>query len=113
LVALGFGRFEIRINNRLVLNGLLEELGLEDRTAPILIALDKLAKQGREGVLRELEASGVPAPAARRVVDLAETRGTNAEVLQRVEREFGRNPRAAEGIARLRELAGVCVAVSL
>src|SRR6266480_3794553 len=31
MVALGFERFEVRVNNRLVLNGLLEELGLSDK----------------------------------------------------------------------------------
>src|SRR5438128_4131362 len=44
--ALGIDRFRIHVNNRLVLNGLLEELGLAGKTAPVLIALDKLAKQG-------------------------------------------------------------------
>src|SRR5215813_12641558 len=42
--ALGFNKFTIRINNRLVLNGMLEEWGLADKTKPLLIALDKLAK---------------------------------------------------------------------
>src|SRR6187549_1635302 len=57
MAALGFERFEVRINNRLVLNGLLEELGLADRAARVLIALDKLAKQGRANVLAELTAA--------------------------------------------------------
>src|ERR1700740_1019238 len=35
-VALGFDRFEVRVNNRLVLNGLLEELGLAGQAVPIL-----------------------------------------------------------------------------
>src|SRR5438552_2283830 len=34
--ALGFERFEVRVNNRLVLNGLLEELGLAGQTAALL-----------------------------------------------------------------------------
>src|SRR5271165_1322418 len=33
--ALGFERFEIRINNRLVLNGLLEELALANQAVPL------------------------------------------------------------------------------
>src|SRR5438876_5769167 len=49
--ALGVERFEVRVNNRLVLEGLLEELGLADRAAAILRVLDKLAKQGRASVL--------------------------------------------------------------
>src|SRR5215475_9278777 len=46
MAALGFERFTIRINNRLILNGLLEELGLGGKTKPLLIALDKLGKVG-------------------------------------------------------------------
>src|SRR5213080_3374972 len=46
LLALGFERFEMHINNRLVLNGLLEELGLAGQTGALLRALDKLPKLG-------------------------------------------------------------------
>src|SRR5947208_518270 len=52
--ALGIEAFEIRINNRLVLNGLLEELGLAGTAAAMLRALDKLPKIGAEGVAREM-----------------------------------------------------------
>ena len=48
-VALGFERFKIRVNNRLVLNGLLEKLGLAEKTAGVLRVLDKLHKVGRDG----------------------------------------------------------------
>src|SRR5205085_11250355 len=34
--AIGFERFQIRVNNRLVLNGLLESLGLEEKSVPLL-----------------------------------------------------------------------------
>src|SRR6266581_1539084 len=51
---LGFQRFTIRANNRMVLNGLLEELGLADKTKPLLIALDKLPKIGKDAVATEM-----------------------------------------------------------
>ena len=38
MAALGFERFEIRVNNRLVLNGLLGELGLADKSVGVLRA---------------------------------------------------------------------------
>jgi histidyl-tRNA synthetase len=107
MVALGFERFEVRVNSRLVLNGLLEDLGLAAQSAPILRALDKLAKQGRASVIDELTAAGgvgLSAEQAERVVRLAETEGENHAVLDQVERDFGRNPRAAEGVSKLREL---------
>src|SRR5206468_5963506 len=50
LVALGLEHFEVRINNRLVLNGLLEELDLAGKAAPLLRALDKLPKIGVDAV---------------------------------------------------------------
>ena len=54
LVALGFERFKIRVNNRLVLNGLLAQLGLEGKTSALLRSLDKLAKIGRDKVIAEM-----------------------------------------------------------
>ena len=42
--AIGFERFTIHINNRKVLTGLLEILGLTDRSGEVLRALDKLSK---------------------------------------------------------------------
>jgi histidyl-tRNA synthetase len=108
LRALGFERFEIRINNRCVLNGLLEELGLAAHAVPLLRALDKLPKEGKEAVCAEMEAkAGVNRAQAERVLTLASMQGGNSEILTRLEREFGGNPRAADGIARLRELVTV------
>jgi histidyl-tRNA synthetase len=103
--ALGVQRFHIQVNNRLVLNGLLEELGLAGHTAPLLRALDKLAKIGRDNVAAEMrENTGLSSSAAERVLALAEMRGTNAEILDRLQHDFGTNSKAAEGIARLRQL---------
>jgi histidyl-tRNA synthetase len=109
--ALGFERFEIRVNNRLVLNGLLEELGLADQAVLILRALDKLPKIGREAVCAEMaEKANVGRAQAERVLALAGMEGGNAEILARLEAEFGSNARAAEGIRRLRELLSVFTA---
>jgi histidyl-tRNA synthetase len=112
--ALGFTRFEVRLNNRLLLNGLLEELGLTGQTVAVLRALDKLPKAGKGAVCEELAAkAGVGAGQAERVLALAGTQGSNAEILDRLEREFGRNARAADGIRRLRELLAVARATGV
>jgi histidyl-tRNA synthetase len=106
--ALGFERFRIHVNNRLVLNGLLEELGLAGRTAPLLRSLDKLPKIGRDAVKAEMVVEAkVPPEQADRVLNLVETRGTNAEILDRLQQDFGGNAKAADGIARLRQLLDV------
>ena len=106
--ALGFERFEVRINNRLILNGLLEEMGLAEQGAALLRALDKLPKVGRDAVIVEMtEKAGATAGQAERILALAGTQGTNAEILERLDREFGGNAKAAEGVKRLRELTDV------
>lgn len=114
LRALGFERFRIHINNRKLLNGLLEELGLGGRTADLLVALDKLPKIGAEAVLAEMEArAGVSPQAGKRLLELTQIRGSNAEVLERLEQQFGKNPTAEEGLRRLRELLEVAVRAGL
>ena len=59
LVALGIDEFTIHVNNRAVLNGLLERFGLAEQLTAILRSLDKLAKAGREKVAAEMAAIGV------------------------------------------------------
>jgi histidyl-tRNA synthetase len=63
---------------------------------------------GREAVLAEMaEKAGIGSAQALRILALAEMEGTNAEILDRLENEFGANPKAAEGVRRLRELLDV------
>jgi histidyl-tRNA synthetase len=112
--AIGFERFQIRVNNRLVLNGLLEELGLAKCAVPLLRSLDKLGKMDRQKVSQEMvEKAFVTAEQAGRILDLAVMEGSNAEVLDRLDRDFGRNERAQEGIRRLRELVLVTKAAGV
>src|ERR687892_341526 len=62
LRAIGIEPFTIRVNNRMVLTGMLERLGLAEKSAAILRALDKLGKVGRDAVAAEMvEASGASA----------------------------------------------------
>jgi histidyl-tRNA synthetase len=114
LAALGLERFRLHVNNRLVLNGLLEELGLAGRTRPVLVALDKLGKAGRDAVRDEMVAhAGVSSDQAGRVLDFAQTQGTNREVLDRLQKEYGTNAQANEGVARLRQLLEVAEAAGV
>ena len=107
-VALGFDRFEIRVNNRLVLNGLLVQLGLEGKTSALLRSLDKLAKIGREKVIAEMQAeAGVTAEQASQVIALAETTGSNADILDQLDRRFADNEGARRGVQNLREMVDV------
>ncbi len=121
--ALGFSRFTIRVNNRLVLNGLLEELGLTQQTAAVLRILDKLPKIGPEAVTAEMvDKVGTTGDQAERVLELSKLQGDPFEVLDQVEQRLAGSEQGRLGVERLRELftvsraAGVdsdCVALDL
>lgn len=109
--AIGLERFTIRINNRQVLSGLLEHLGLEGHSVAILRALDKLPKIGREKTAAEMvQAAGVTAEQADAVLELAQCTGSTAEVLAALEQLAGGNATASAGIRRLREIIDGAVA---
>jgi len=111
LRAIGFQEFTIRINNRRVLNGLLERLGLADRAVAVLRALDKWGKIGAEGVRRELEdGAGLTPEQATDVLRLTEIHGETDAVLAQAERLVRGSPVGEEGVAELRDVVGGAVA---
>ncbi|HYT09975.1 MAG TPA: histidine--tRNA ligase [Mycobacteriales bacterium] len=73
------GPYLMRVNDRRVLNGLLADLGLVDRAAPVLRALDKIEKVGPDAVRDELAGAGVDGAAAERVLAFAAARGESDE----------------------------------
>nr|MSR31847.1 histidine--tRNA ligase [Gemmataceae bacterium] len=107
--AIGFDRFEIRLNNRLILTGLLEHLGLGDKASAILRCIDKLPKAGHEAVLEEMISLHIPAAGARQVLQLASRKGENREILDLVEGEFGANAKVQEGCRRMKELFAIAL----
>ncbi|MCS7022700.1 MAG: histidine--tRNA ligase [Gemmataceae bacterium] len=116
LVSLGFDRFVIRINNRLLLNGLLARLGLLERAVPLLRALDKLPKIGREKVAAEMvQLAQITPEQAEQVLQLTQLQDRNSALLDRVEAFFADQPHplASEGIQRLRELLSVLGAIGI
>ncbi|HVV98932.1 MAG TPA: histidine--tRNA ligase [Planctomycetaceae bacterium] len=110
LEAIGFERFTVRVNNRLVLNGLLELLGLTGKTAGVLRALDKLHKIGRDGVVAEMtERAGATEEQANRVLELAgmstsDGTLTKDALLSRLDELLKGSALGEEGVSRLREL---------
>ncbi|HEV3021886.1 MAG TPA: histidine--tRNA ligase [Pirellulales bacterium] len=105
LRAIGFTAFTIRVNHRMVLAGLLERLGLADRSTAILIALDKLRKDGRDKVAGEMQsAAGATPEQAADVLKLAELSGNNEDVLAQLGPLVAGSEKGQQGVARLAEL---------
>ena len=102
---LGFSKFTIRVNNRLVLNGLLEKLGLADKASGVLRSLDKLPKIGRDKVIAEMvERVGATAEQAGEVLSLAELKGEPSAILAKLETQLAGSDVGLTGVARLTEL---------
>jgi len=112
LRAIGFEEFTIRLNNRMVLSGLLERLDLSDRATPILRALDKLTKIGPDGVAEEMhQTAQATDEQARQVLRLVSVRGNSDDVLSQIDPLVAASERGQAGVARLREvLSGVAAA---
>ena len=79
--ALDVGAVTLRVNDRRILNALIEHAGAREIAAPILRALDKRAKQGDAVVLQEMEAAGLGSSSARTLLETCEARASNAETL--------------------------------
>jgi histidyl-tRNA synthetase len=104
LRAIGLERFTIHVNDRRVLSGLLEKLGLVDRSAAILRALDKLEKIGREKVTAEMEASGATRGQCEQVLSLAQVTGTNREIVERLGTLVAGSQSGTDGVERLHDV---------
>jgi len=81
LSKLGLDDFTININNRKILSGIAEVCGEQDKIVPITVAIDKLDKIGKDGVVKELQERGVSAAAIEKINPLFELDGTNQERL--------------------------------
>lgn len=114
LSAIGFDQFTIHVNNRRVLNGLLEKLGLADRSGQVLRALDKLAKAGPQVVSEELAASASATPAQiDDILQLASLKGTNSQVLGQLSDLLASSASGERGLAELAELTDAVAAVKI
>jgi histidyl-tRNA synthetase len=102
--ALGFEKFQIRVNNRKLLNGLLESLDLSERSAAILRVLDKLPKAGEAKVREELTgALALEGARADEVIRIASIQGANAAILAEL-KPLARGAKGEQGLSELAEL---------
>lgn len=90
----GFGltRFQIRVNNRKILNGFYAMQDLSDKSGDIMRTVDKLDKIGAEKVSQLLvETCGLTEKQASEILKFIAITGTNAQVIEALETYAGRN----------------------
>ncbi|MCI9056205.1 MAG: histidine--tRNA ligase [Oscillospiraceae bacterium] len=99
---LGLKNFQIRVNNRKILNGFYAILGLTDKAGDVMRTVDKLEKIGPEKVKGILtEDFGVSGGDADAVLSFIGIKGTNAQVLEALEAYRGRNELFDTGLDEL------------
>ena len=112
--AIGFEQFKIRLNNRKVLNGILEKANLAEHSVAVLRALDKLPKIGPEKVrLEMLETTGAPDSSIDQILMLSQISGTNREIIQQLGTLCEGNELAEQGREQLSEVIDATQALGL
>ena len=100
--ALGLHRFQIRVNNRKILNGFYDMLHWGHRAADIMRAVDKLEKIGPEKVgLMLHDDLGLDQDAVGDIIQFMTIKGSNGEVLAALEEYRGRNETFDQGLEEL------------
>ena len=101
--SLGLKRFQIRVNNRKILNGFYAMLGLTERSGDIMRTVDKLDKIGAEKVRTLLiDEVGVSGENADEILKFIAISGSNQQVLSALETYTGRSEVFDEGLEQLR-----------
>jgi histidyl-tRNA synthetase len=111
--------FTITLNNRKILDGVLQSLELSGRSALVLRSIDKLVKIGRDGVIDELRrgtdagGAGLRDDQAVRLLEFIEAGRGGADVLDRAQSQLHSSPGASDGIANLRLVLGLLHAANM
>ena len=99
---LGLKRFQIRVNNRKILNGFYAMQGLTERSGDIMRTVDKLDKIGVEKVRRcLLDDCGLTDAQADEILKFIAITGSNSEVLSALTGYQGKNEMFDEGLSEL------------
>lgn len=103
---LDFGKFTIHINNRKVLNGFFESLGLENQISDILRNIDKIDKIGKDNVVAELKELGIDDEKINKIIDFITISGSNDEKIAALKDVNVDNEKFTEGVNELQVVAG-------
>ena len=69
----------IKFNNRKILSGIAEVLNASDKIIDITVAIDKLDKIGKDGVVKELQEKGISEASIKKLKPLIDLSGSNTD----------------------------------
>jgi len=77
----GFGEFVVRINNRQILNGFFEGIGVAGQSAQVLRTIDKMEKISGDALVEELAKLGLTTEQVEKVIAFTSMQGSNDELV--------------------------------
>lgn len=103
--SLGLRRFKIHINNRKVLNGLFELLGVGALSGDVMRTIDKIDKIGKDKVFALLSELGLSEDVATQIIDIITCREAGLDPLIKLEGYRGQNSTFDLGLEELSTVA--------
>lgn len=97
-------RVRVHINNRKILAGLAQVLGIGDKLIPFTVAIDKLEKIGIEAVLEELRNTGMEDAALNQLIPVLEMKSNNETLLNELEKVVSASETGKNGIEELEQM---------
>ena len=110
---LGLNGTTIKINNRKILSGIAEIIGAKDKLIDFTVALDKLDKIGKEGVVKEMLEKGISEEAIEKVGPLFNFSGSNQDKLASLENMLQASEEGLAGIQELRTVVNMVEEIGL
>lgn len=95
---------EVLINNRKLLDGILQHLGIEDKLQDVAIAIDKLDKIGVEKVEEELVNRGLSSLNAKKLLKIISNKLDTEALLQMLEHSISNTEKGKLGLEEMKEL---------
>ncbi len=92
----------IKINNRKILSGVAEAAGVPDKMMDMTVAIDKLDKIGKDGVIKELQERGFSEEAIQKISVLFDLNQSNDENLMAVSSILQNSETGKKGIEELK-----------
>jgi histidyl-tRNA synthetase len=110
--AVNIGNFLIRINNRKILTGFFQSLGIaENQIKPCIGIIDNLEKIGETKVKQELEKEGISSEETQKIIDFININGNVDEVLDKLKHLSHNLPEAEQFSLGVSELETVITGV--
>lgn len=101
---LNIGKFTIKVNNRKLLNGFFENLGLENLVVDIIRIIDKIDKIGKDNVIKQLKDLSIDENKINKILDFISIKGSNKEIIDALKNLNIKNDTFNKGLTEIIEL---------